>query len=106
MPELRLPLSGDVSQTINPWTWYFPFTGNQFGLLNVSLGNAGDPAVEQKILDDVGSYGKQLGRIGDVLKILVDKAEQAGTLSPDDMKAVRKFRAQLECVDLIKQDAL
>jgi hypothetical protein len=22
MPNLHLPLSGDVNQTINPWTWF------------------------------------------------------------------------------------
>ena len=103
MPDLRLPLSGDVNQTINPWTWYFPFSGNQFGLVNISLGSAGDPAAERKILDEVGTYGKQLGRIGDVLRILVKHLDKE-KLSADELKAVNRLLLQLDCIDLIKDD--
>ena len=53
MSDLRLPLSGAVTQTINPWTWLFSSVGSQYGLVNINLGNAGDPALEQRILDDV-----------------------------------------------------
>lgn len=62
MSEFRLPLSGDVNQNINPWTCYFPFTANPFGLFNINLGNTTDPVVEQKIIDNVGSYVQQLVR--------------------------------------------
>lgn len=107
MPELRLPLSGDVSQTINPWSWYFPFTGNQFGLVNISLGNAGNPAAEKMILNDgaVGSYGRQLGLIGEVLRILVDKLDKLdgeGKFSPEELQTLEKFRAQQKRIELIK----
>jgi hypothetical protein len=101
MPDLRLPLSGDVNQTINPWTWYFPFTGNQFGLVNITLGNAGNPEAEKKILDEVGSYGKQLGRIGDALRILVHHVDQE-KLSGDELKTINKLLTQLDCIDQIK----
>ncbi len=106
MPELRLPLAGDVNQTINPWSWYFPFTGNQFGWVNISLGNAGNPAAEKMILNDgaVGSYGKQLGLVGEVLRIMVDRLEADGEekFSPDEMKILEKFRAQQKRIELIK----
>jgi len=108
MTDLRLPLSGDVNQTINPWSWYFPFSGNQFGWVNISLGDAGNPAAEKMILNDaqVGSYGRQLGLVGEVLRILVDKigkAEGEGKFSPDELKTIEKFRAQQKRIELIKE---
>lgn len=47
-------------QAINPWT--FMNQGAQFGLANVNLRQT--PRPEQKVLDEVGGYGRQLGRIG------------------------------------------
>ena len=41
----------------------------QFGLVNVNLGQTPRPDIEQKVLDEVGSYGRQLGRIGDALEL-------------------------------------
>ncbi len=34
MPDVNLPLSGNVSQTINPWTACLTAAGSQFGLIN------------------------------------------------------------------------
>jgi hypothetical protein len=63
MPEFRLPLSGDVTQAINPWSWFFRTVGNQLGLININLGKSSDPELEQRIVNEVGTYGKQLGQI-------------------------------------------
>src|SRR3984885_13389860 len=57
-----------LMQAINPWT--FSQQGGQFGLINIDLGGAADSDLERKILKTVGSYGRQLGRIGDALDIL------------------------------------
>ena len=62
MPVFRLPLSGNVTQSINPWNWVFNPTGSQFGVVNISLGRSSNPAVEEEVRTDVASYGKQLGR--------------------------------------------
>ncbi len=108
MPDLRLPLSGDVNQNINPWSWYIPFTGNQFGLVNISLGNAGNPDAEKMILNDgaVGSYGKQLGLVGEVLRILVDKIDKTDEerkFSPEEMKTIEKFKTQQRRIDRLRK---
>ena len=71
MPMFKLPLSGDVNQAINPWSFAFNPVGGQFGLVNVTLGQSSAPAVEAEVLTDVAGYGKQLGRIGDALHVLV-----------------------------------
>jgi hypothetical protein len=69
MPVFKLPLSGDVVQTINPFTAFM--SGGQFGLLNINLGQSSEPKVEEEVLSDIASYGKQLGRIADVLIVLM-----------------------------------
>lgn len=63
MPDVRLPLSGAVTQSINPWKWYIRSVGGQIGLLKINVGKSADPELEQRIFDEVGSYGGQLGRI-------------------------------------------
>jgi hypothetical protein len=55
--------SGDVIQTINPFTMFLPPVGSQIGLINVNLGTFSEPAIETEVLSDLASYGKQLGRI-------------------------------------------
>jgi hypothetical protein len=98
----RAPLSGDVTQTINPWTWMTQIVGNQFGL-NINLGQSSEPALERLILDEVGSYGRQLGRIGDALLPLIKKARDPSyTLTEDDERALNHLVVQLEQVEAVK----
>ncbi len=56
-------------QAINPITAYQQ--GAQFGFINIDLGAAGESDLERKLLDRVGSYGRQLGRIGDALEVIL-----------------------------------
>ena len=63
-------------QAINPWSFYNQ--GAQLGFVNINLGQTAHPEIEQKVLDEVGSYGKQLGRIGDALEVLIDHARAQG----------------------------
>lgn len=102
MPNVRLPLSGDVTQTINPWNWFFKSVGGQFGLVNINLGRSADPALEEQILDEVGSYGRQLGRMGDALGVLL-KHVKAEDLSDDDKKKLWAFESQLAEIERLKK---
>jgi hypothetical protein len=52
MPVFRLPLSGNVTQSINP-------VGSQVGLVNIELGQSSNPKVEEEVLSDVASYDKR-----------------------------------------------
>lgn len=72
------PLSGDVDQDILPWTWWLRFAG-QWGLVNINLGRTAAPDLERQILDEVGSYGRQLGRVSEALQAVVE-----ATLTKDD----------------------
>lgn len=101
MPTFKAPLSGDVIQAINPWQWMWNATGGQYGLVNINLGSSRDPQLEQQILDEVGSYGRQLGRIGDVVEILL-RAVDPKKLSEADLKKVRDFQSQVDEIADIK----
>src|SRR4051812_4790248 len=102
MPEVRFPLSGDVIQAINPWNWTINALGSQFGLVNINLGTSADPGLEKQILDEVGSYGRQLGRVGEALGVLLAHLDRTG-LSDDEKKKLWAFEAQLQQVERLKQ---
>jgi hypothetical protein len=82
-----------LDQVINPWTW------------NINLGGSTDTTLERRVLDEVGSYGRQMGQLGDALSVLIG-------LIPDDVReglpqkqqaALTKAEKQLELIDLLKK---
>ena len=82
-------------QAINPMT--FCQQGAQFGLINIDLGGAADSDLERKILKTVRSYGRQLGRIGDALEVIV-KHVKLGDLTPDEQDALDILKGQIAAV--------
>ena len=101
MPDFQLPLSCDVNQMINPWTWSARLFGSQVGLINVNLGKSSDPVLEQRIIDDVGTYGRQIGQLGDALRVLIDHVE-LGRLKPHEERALKALKFQLDEIDRLK----
>jgi len=91
-------------QAINPWTFYQQ--GAQFGFINIDLGQTAHPDVEQKILDEVGSYGRQLGRIGDALEVLLKHVQFKDAPSPEEMDALTILQGQLAEIRKVKDRAL
>ena len=87
-------------QAINPWSFYNQ--GAQLGFVNINLGQTAHPEIEQKLLDEVGSYGRQLGRIGDALEVLIDHAKLKD-LSPAEMDAITILKGQLAEVRKVKR---
>ena len=102
MPDFNLSLAPSrLTQTINPWTF------NLGSLFTINLGESGDPVVESRMLDQVGSYGRQIGRLGDVLGILLAEAEKGGALAdlqPADLKKIADFKRQLDKAQEVKAD--
>jgi hypothetical protein len=92
MPVFKLPLSGDVVQNISPFTAFMSPIGSQFGLINITLGQSSAPEVEGEVLSDVGTYGKQLGQIGDALLVLIERMPKDMNLDEDAaIKALKKM---------------
>ncbi len=103
MPDFHLPLSGNVTQTINPFTAFFSPMGNTASLVTVNLGSSSNPPVETQVLSDVGSYGKQLGRIGDVLLVLLAHFKPETKLTEREEKAIAALRRMLEEIADVKE---
>jgi hypothetical protein len=89
-------------QAINPWSFYNQ--GAQFGCINIDLGLTAHPEIEQKILDEVGSYGRQLGRIGEALEVLLNHV-RLDDLSPAEADALDELKGQLAAVRRVKAKA-
>jgi|HubBroStandDraft_6_1064221.scaffolds.fasta_scaffold241746_2 hypothetical protein len=101
MSQFQLSLAPQkLWQAINPWTFYQQ--GAQFGFINIDLGLTPRPEAEQAVLDEVGSYGRQLGRIGDALEVLLDHVKLDG-LSKPEKDALDALRGQLASVRRVKQ---
>ncbi|MEI9915234.1 MAG: hypothetical protein WDN29_04835 [Methylovirgula sp.] len=96
-----MPLSGrdhvqsppqQLWQAINPWT--FNQDGAQLGLINIDLAQTPNPQAERGILDNVGGYGRQIGRIGDALEVILDHLKLKD-LTPAEKDAIEILRGQL-----------
>ena len=87
-------------QAINPWSFYQQ--GAQFGLVNIELGQTPRPDIEQAILEKVGSYGRQIGRIGDALEVLLNHVKLDG-LDDSERDALDILRGQLAEIRQVKQ---
>jgi hypothetical protein len=86
-------------QAINPWTFYQQ--GAQFGLVNIDLGQTPNPEMEQEILDKVGSYGRQLGHLGDVIEVLLNHVDLEN-LTATEQDAVAVVRGDLAKIRQVK----
>lgn len=82
---LRAPLSGDVTQDISPFTNLFS--------PQVALNFAGDPRIEQDVVSEVASYGRQLGVLTEALLAVAGDS---------DDPAVRRLRAMQADVEAVK----
>lgn len=103
MPVFKLPLSGDVVQSISPFTAFMSPIGSQFGLINITLGQSSAPEVEKDVLSDVGTYGKQLGKIGDALLVLVERMSATPALPPEERAAIDAFKEMLHQIAEVKE---
>lgn len=95
------PFSGPVNQAFDFMNSWFRTVGSQFGLVNITVGSTADPQAEKKILEDVGTYGRQLGRVGDALRVLVERVNTS-ELTAEQKKALVAFTYQVDKVDEIK----
>ncbi|GAB2903140.1 hypothetical protein GCM10027046_35550 [Uliginosibacterium flavum] len=78
--EVFLPLSGSV------WQQFRGF--GQFGLINFYLTGSQNPQLEGEITTQ-WSYGRQIGRIHETLKVLIKRLD--GALSTEEQAALRDF---------------
>jgi hypothetical protein len=100
MAQFKLPLSGNIVQWITPVTSFM--SGNQI-TANINIGESSAPEVEAEILDRVGTYGRQLGQLFDVVITLLEHLPDDATLTPDDRKAIASFKMMADDIANIKE---
>jgi hypothetical protein len=84
MTDFNLPLSGPVTQTF-PWANYF----------TINLGESANTDIEKEALS-VASYGRQLGRISEVIAVILKHLNlDPSILSHDEKAAIRDFNSML-----------
>ena len=84
MPAIRLPLSGDVTQTFN-----------------INIGESSNPDIERDAICKA-SYGMQLGRIGEALIVLLRHVKLAD-LSADEADAIHDLKCMLHEIANVKK---
>ncbi|TCT06711.1 hypothetical protein [Aquabacter spiritensis] len=90
----------NLYQPINPWEFF----GSQFGFFNVIIGDTPRPDLEKTILKDVGSYGRQIGRIGEALQVIMRHMDHSKLTEPE-RRALVMLEAQLLEIENIKSRA-
>ncbi|MGH3701865.1 MAG: hypothetical protein ACRDQY_20905 [Pseudonocardiaceae bacterium] len=87
---IRAPLSGDVTQDIAP----------TIGLFNINNTRSGDPELEQRIITQVASYGRQLGRLVEAVDVLAQQQPRDGLDEADNraLDQLHKLAAQIAAV--------
>lgn len=76
----------------------------QFHLFNVNLGTSSNPPVEQKALEKVGSYGRQIGHLAEALELIVKKTKllDSPDLTPDERDVLQVFLGDVSTIRQIK----
>jgi len=73
----RSPLSGNVAEKISA-PWFSP---------SLTVNYAGDAAVEERVVNEIASYGSQIGWLNDVVLALAKNATlNAATMALDRLK--------------------
>lgn len=75
-----------------------------FNLFSVNLGATSNAAIEQEALQNVGSYGKQMGHLAEALEVVIKKLKllDAAGLSQSDRDAIHVFLGDVAAVRKIK----
>lgn len=99
MTNVYMPLQwapSSLSQPILP-NW-------SFNLFSVNLGASSNAKVEQKALEQVGSYGKQIGHLAEALEVVIQRLNllEQQDLSQADKDALRVFLGDVAAVRKIK----
>ncbi len=100
MTTFSMPLQlapAALSQAILP-NW-------SFNLFNVNLGTTSNAKVEEKALEQVGSYGKQIGHLAEALEVLIQKLHLLDNekLSREDKDTLLVFLGDVATVRNIKE---
>ncbi|MBF0439248.1 MAG: hypothetical protein HQL93_09015 [Magnetococcales bacterium] len=90
-------------QNINPWNFWTKFT-QQSGFINIHTTQAGDAELERKIIENVASYGRQLGILMDFLAVVAKDEKFKHLEEADQRAAYEKFNDLVQKVNATKNN--
>jgi hypothetical protein len=78
--------------------------GWQIQLFNVHLGTSSNPAVEQRALERVGSYGRQIGHLAEALELVVRRLKllESKDLTREEKDVIQVFLGDVSTIRQIK----
>ena len=99
MSNFYMPLQlapSSLSQPILP-NW-------SFNLFNVNLGATSNAKVEEKALEQIGSYGRQIGHLAEALEVVIRRLRllESQELSQDEKDALQVLLGDVASVRKIK----
>jgi hypothetical protein len=88
MEQVLLPLQlapTNLNQSILP-NW-------SFSLFSVNMGASSDSAIEREVLQNVGSYGKQIGHLAEALEVVIKRLKllEAKDLPKEERDVLQVF---------------
>jgi hypothetical protein len=96
----------DFNPQINGWTVHWPWSGAVTqDIVSGLLSRAGSSRVERRVLDEVASYGRQLGALIDLVDEVADKLG-AATLTPEGRQAHGQLKDYRERIRRIKREEM
>lgn len=99
MESVHMPIQLAPSSLVQPilpnWS---------FNLFSVNLGATSNAQVEQQALEQVGSYGKQIGHLAEALEVVIQKLRllENTDLSQGERDALHVFLGDVAAVRKIK----
>ena len=99
-PSLFSLAPQQLSQLINPLSWWNSGT-DQIGFINISGTASAKPEVEADIIANVATYGRQLGRITDVLQAVLGQMH-TNRWPAAEQEAVSQFRDMAAKIEAVK----
>lgn len=91
----------NLTQSINPLdvTWN---PSGQYGFINVSMKTSA-PQLERNIIENVASYGKQLGRLNEALSVVLRHIDLT-PMTVADSKAIKDFQSLVSRIAAVKEN--
>jgi hypothetical protein len=86
------------------WGWWIKAMSQQTGFININTVQSRDPELEQRIVEDVASYGRQLGWITEALDVVVSRMDKSD-LTGDEHAALQQLSDLIRRVDALKGES-
>ena len=99
--DTAMPFSGDLHQAINPWSWAASMM-QQAGFININNFESSAPKLEQDIIENIASYGRQINVLNELMGILVQNIDSKN-LTLDQQQAMSSFKVLQHRIDCLKE---